>query len=1070
MSIFDKQEITNLIANSSVVIQANGNVEFDAELLNVLLESRSNIKLLNRLIAEKLQYCKEQILTKNLSELRRTISTFLNYGVNGIEDKYKKCIRFYQFILAIFEKNETSIEELMDVLDESYFSRAEKIIAFKKNPMEVEAEAWSLLESEDQILMLDIMFDNAMYESIVSLYRACGNNKYEIKEFLKYYYALSLYNIRQYEAALGVLKDVDRNYKADKIKLLIALCDAEVEIIKYDEQPSTPDRLDEIMNCFRDIKKEFPTALLGAELLVALAEVRIALLIHIDTFLDVFYSIESKIQQTPVLQYYLGYYYELCNDLNKAAEVYLGTEWKTDNNILYRLLICFLSLERYEELCSYYEDAGVLCRVPKTTGIYITAINYINEEQYEELLRNEVNNNANDADSLFYFSLAIQDNKLLFDELLLDKIIAWLDEISQLDSYMSINIAMDLLAYGYVEICLQLLEKIENISISSQPLLYEFYKRLYMYKRDEINACENLLLSKELSETIQIKLQIANWFIERDLAKELFLRIVIEAYQVLGREAATLKSLKSLYECTHDEMDAVNIIAYLSQRAGYEEEYSYYIEQLKDSTTPKTLLAIAVAYHRIGKSDMAEYSAYKSLYFLKDDNFEIYNGYLYLMNEMIYDRKNQVVELGCVVDNCVIKAASTNGNIYLCLDKEIELEPRAKENESLGAQHFSSRDRMYLMLRNKKKGDTFSWNNIEYKILEIISREVFCYRYVLDKCVKNPEHSQVYMISMEKEDVNIDNLWKKMTEEISKYENTKGKFDLSGRKQVNDLLELYHFSVNELGLPIETICHGDYSRYVDVIRLLLFGKDQALYAGTADVDCGVEKRYVLSISTLILLCVIGEESLLKKYIEKILVPKSLTEFVYIQVKKLTELQAISPGVLIELDDGSHTMLPFDTTVVDIWSKAYELCMLFEQVEIDADEREKMSIVDGFSAESLFSMLQLDKYQIDCFVLTQKCEQAILLCDDLFYRKMANAMGVHNTNFTNLIYLLEDKSEATRICFELSKTNYLYVPFIFETSEQMSSLFENLLEGKRKNKYYRPMINHLVENAWKRIWE
>lgn len=1072
MSLFDKQEITNLTTISSIVIQAGGDVGVDAELLEALVCSKSNVKLLSRLIADKLQYCNEQIMTKNIVELKKTLSTFLNYGLNGIEDEYKKVIRYYQFLLAIFEKNDDSVEELMDLLEEKYSIRAQKIISFRNNPIEINVKEWILLEPEEQVLILDIMYDNAMYGNIIALYDSCVHDKYQLNEALKYYAALSAYNMCEYEVSLNILTKISGHYKEEKIRHIIVLVEAEIEIAKckYHVEETVSDKFKEIMIYLEKMKKESPELLHGTELMVALIEVRITLLINKDEFLRVFSSIDVKIQEKPLFQYYLGYYYEMCNELHKATEVYLNTTWKEDINIFSRLLFCFLLLEDYDSVRNCYEYSALSCKVPKTTSMYLTAIKFIDQDLYKKLLQKNVEDSPNDVESLYYLSLAIQDDKALYDALVFDKLNNLLEEILYLESHMIVEIALNLLAYEHADICLYLLKHVNDINACSKEILYAFYKNLYMYKRELIHVCGDNFPTKEISDAVKIKIKIANWFLEKELGKELFLRIVIECYQVLGMETSLLKSMESLYECTHNEMDAVNIIAYISQKSGYEEKYSYYIEEMKTTLNSKVLLAIAVAYHRMGNSDMAEHYAYRALFFLKDDeDFDIYNSYLALMNNMIYDRKNHVIDLDSVVDNSVIRAVSDDRTIYICLDKELELESHVHENASMGVKHFCTKDRLYLMLRNKKKGDVFSWENLEYEIAEITTREVFAYRYVLGKCMNNPEKSQVYTISMAEEDVNVDNVWKQMQEALSKYRTRNGASKSTTKEETVELLDQYHFVDNELGLPIEVICHGDYSKYIEVIRLLLYAKDEALYAGTVDSDSVTDKNFIISLSTLIILCVMGQEELLIKYKDKIMIPTSLTEFVCVQVKNITEMQAISLGTLMELEDGSPVMLPFDDSIVDIWSRAYELCLLFSQIEVASEERENVDVVEGVSAELLFSMFKLDKSQLDCLLLARKTEEAIFMCDDLFYRKIASALGVHNSNFTSLLFLLEDRSEAVNGCLNLSKTNYLYVPFMFENSEQMRNLFQNLLEGERKRQYYRPMIDKLISNAWAAIF-
>lgn len=133
-----------------------------------------------------------------------------------------------------------------------------------------------------------------------------------------------------------------------------------------------------------------------------------------------------------------------------------------------------------------------------------------------------------------------------------------------------------------------------------------------------------------------------------------------------------------------------------------------------------------------------------------------------------------------------------------------------------------------------------------------------------------------------------------------------------------------------------------------------------------------------------------------------------------------------------------------------------------------DTRMEFDISGSISAEAVFLSLYIDRMQIDCMALAKKMD-AVYLCDDLFFRNIADIAGIKNANLTNLVYILDSKKRAAEICMDFSKTNYIYVPFICENMEGIKHMWRNLLEGDIKGKFCGPIIRNLVNDEPKKIW-
>ena len=66
-------------------------------------------------------------------------------------------------------------------------------------------------------------------------------------------------------------------------------------------------------------------------------------------------------------------------------------------------------------------------------------------------------------------------------------------------------------------------------------------------------------------------------------------------------------------------------------------------------------------------------------------------------------------------------------------------------------------------------------------------------------------------------------------------------------------------------------------------------------------------------------------------------------------------------------------------------------------------------------------------------------------------------------------MIEDLDKVMPIVMELSKTNYIYTPIRSRNDDELNQLFNNLLEGELKTKYYSEVFN-VYFNAWNQVME
>lgn len=174
---------------------------------------------------------------------------------------------------------------------------------------------------------------------------------------------------------------------------------------------------------------------------------------------------------------------------------------------------------------------------------------------------------------------------------------------------------------------------------------------------------------------------------------------------------------------------------------------------------------------------------------------------------------------------------------------------------------------------------------------------------------------------------------------------------------------------------------------------------------------------------------------------------------------------MSSGKLVNIDN-QLTLIENDMSYVEVWERIIDFCSDCKTIEISDDERIGFTIGKDINGEQFIAALHLHLIHLDAFVLAAK-EKATLLCDDLFFRKMATYSKIRNINFVSLLRHYVNDDFVVPIILELSKTNYLYIPLLARTDEEAIELKKNILDGELKKKYYSDML--IAYNAaWKKV--
>lgn len=176
---------------------------------------------------------------------------------------------------------------------------------------------------------------------------------------------------------------------------------------------------------------------------------------------------------------------------------------------------------------------------------------------------------------------------------------------------------------------------------------------------------------------------------------------------------------------------------------------------------------------------------------------------------------------------------------------------------------------------------------------------------------------------------------------------------------------------------------------------------------------------------------------------------------------------MSGGRLVNIDN-QLTLIEDNLSYVEIWERIIDFCTECETMVISDDERIGFTIGKDINGEQFIAALRLHLIHLDAFILAAR-EKATLLCDDLFFRKMATYTKIRNINFASLLRYYVNDDFVVPIILELSKTNYLYIPFLARTDEEALELEKNILDGELKKKYYSNLLI-AYNTAWKKVME
>lgn len=1016
-------------------------------------------RLLQSFVQEKIELCKSFILEMKLEKLREELGRIFLYKINGIEGV--ETLLFYKLIANLHDGNdiETEANELTGDLK----NELKYLIEYYGNPSPIGAYKFASHRIEVQILILDKMFDSRLWEGVIALCQGIiDDTSSEIGDMVKQYCGLALFNLQQYVSATDMLKGLYQKTRNENALLYSIL--AEIKSINCDWREGhyeLKDRLVELvkqLDSLKDNKQYKDNKKLVAMLYLETAyNLGIREKGYVENAIDRYQDFPEEIRDDSTVKYLYALCIELNGNIEIAEKLYSELSWEEDSNIACRYVICKLAKGDYVEAVTIYESLSSSVINTKLKSLYLTALFYTGSDDYEKTLKGFLDEMRGDFSGIIDIALGVQEKKYV-QTLIVPELKNYLDGayLRELGILRKTEILSILSVGGDVEHIYNVIKTIPDLKRLNRYIVKEIYGVTFAICNNEF-VNHNKALAK--SQKLDVSEQIADQFLEADVSRREFLQIKYLCAGAKEKRFSMLKYAKELFEITREEGMARNIIAMLFERNETDYNvYAPYINALSSSTKPDYCMAVASAMLRLGKTEEADLYAYKALYYLNDaDDYNIYKSYFGYYNQNL-NRYHDESELKRVIGNSVVTLEENNpvDSQYpeikvLCLDSESEFSDT--NNRSMDVEHIISSDPVFLKIQGSGLNQVLKIGGINYKITQIRSRTVFAAGFIFKKINQHPDKfdGAVWLISSE----NPEELLEKIKLMMNRTERTEA------------FLNFYHFKENETGLPIDVLIDGDYDRYIDALNMLLHAKNQAFYTGYPIYENEENQKYVPSLSTMVLLSSMNLLDVLTAVKDSMILPESYVDFFAERYKKAKEISLMSPGKLVNVDN-QLTLIENDLSHMEIWERIIDFCTDCKTIEISDDERIGFTFGKDINGEQLIAGMHLHLIHLDAFALAAK-EHATLLCDDLFFRKMATYTQIRNINFVSILRHYINSDFVVPIILELSKTNYLYIPLLARTDEEAIELTENILDGELKKKYYSDMLI-AYNTAWENVIE
>jgi len=702
--------------------------------------------------------------------------------------------------------------------------------------------------------------------------------------------------------------------------------------------------------------------------------------------------------------------------------------WNETEANVSNLFSIFSMEENWEELLEWYKNIhdDDLKMNPNIKALYLNALTKIDgfnktEDELLELIR------SFPGEAFVYkitLKVALEQNAETLVNEIYENILV---NLSIFNDYELERLGMLFLRFNLNEKCREILE---NRVANSELLLKLFIKTF-----DLSSERKQLLKFRKLIKSI------VDQGCKFKSLLQFYILICFELKDFKGDVFSTLRDYQSLFGL--DEFYARYTVALKMEVKDYKESLEDEIKYLLEKGVPQDLQLISRMKAHQGNWEEAEKLGIKSLYLLRNEiNQDILKNHIGFYFSQLGKNSDEVNMEKPKVDSVTV-LKSKNGIRKIAIHYNDSLYKVSGEI-AFDCENYSMNDNLGIILTSLGQvGHSIDIGGESYEVVETIKLGTYLFRYCLDELnEKYPDPSFVKVLSSP----SPEGLREQMIENLKEHKDHKEK-----------QLALYNFSDNNLGAPISYLSGNDLNEYSNTLLQLFELKDQKYYAGIPNLISS--PKYVLSISSIILLAHLELLPKLEKIKDKLIITKNLEDGVKTILRDLSSIVEDSVGTLNLTDDGNvfGNMYSADDLLKQrkFWIKILNFISHIDKTEIELENLGIYEIITGY-------VLYEDMLSIE----VSRTNKYPLIIDDLFVRKISdtNEINIKTNNsigflFTEILLNLEDK---VMLIEKLLIQGYLYPlnpQTLLDITREIYSNQENLIMYKDQLKeIYLTMFN------------
>jgi len=739
----------------------------------------------------------------------------------------------------------------------------------------------------------------------------------------------------------------------------------------------------------------------------------------------------------------------LFEDYDNAMK-HLEYIWNKDSVLLARLLYCYSKLNRWdlvekkfeEEIDHLYDEQGV---------ILFYKIQLFNENnKIEDAKQLIIANSEQYRNSVWFIkkSLDFLDEYRITDvyEILLGYVSSLPEDVELNDK---LTLARLLYNHGQFQLIRKLLEK--SILIDDEAL------ELFLYSYGEVNPRDE--------DFDDLQQQVGVFYSKGSRIKYL-LQVKFHIEFSTERYLDAMDSILE-YQAVHGEdgfyqTNLIQCITFGSINYNAIQE----AKKLLNTDDLRNHIIVARYFAYKGRWNDAKSVLRNAFYcYIEQIEEEEITLFLDIYFNNLHQEKGEV-EYSQISDDSVSMLENSEGKIQrVCIHSNVGIVTENGEHKFGCINLNSTSDDGYMLKATGKKGELVEFIGEKYKVLEILDIDTYFFRYFLQKIREEyPGNKTVIPISGE----TIEQMIEKTIVYIQ-----------SGKEQTENKLKLYNFD-NEIGVPISYLSGKDVDKYLDTIYYLMNNEEQNFYSVySSDVKKGA--KYVLTISSLVILNSLGYLDKLKSISDRLYITPSIKQFIR---KGLSDSIKYDSVVSTAFLDGNNNLRMEETTeATKIFKKTFWSQIL---MAVNGYNELKPEVINTMYYDKIYDFVDISEFEA---IHVTSMEEAVLVCDDFFIARISNTVN-NTTPIVNIIVLLYkeeliDINELIKLLIDLTKKKYcncvnhivlfdVYSHLVksYNTPDydqlyvQVSAIFENLFARQSRDYHghlYRDFIDLVMHN-------